>query len=80
MRQEMPVSRLLTDLEALVRHHEKQEAYQAEQEVFHREQRAVHVAELQTARERLAAYRVAAPHADSGGVSGGAPGEPLVFS
>ncbi len=60
MRQEMSVSRLLTDLEGLVRHHEKQEAHHAEQEVFHRDQRAVHVAELQTARERLTAYRSAA--------------------
>ncbi len=60
MRQEMSVSRLLTDLEGLVKHHESQEAHHAEQEVFHRDQRAVHAAELQTARERLAAYRSAA--------------------
>ncbi len=59
MRQEMSVSRLLTELEERVKHHEHQEAHHAEQEVFHREQRALHAADLQTARERLASYREA---------------------
>src|SRR5262245_40562724 len=49
MRQEKSASRLLTDLEALVKHHESQEAHHAEREAFHREQRAHHAAELQTA-------------------------------
>ncbi|HEX3527153.1 MAG TPA: hypothetical protein VH988_08810 [Thermoanaerobaculia bacterium] len=60
MRQEMSVAKLLTELEALVAHHEKQEAHHGEREVYHHEQRAVHAAELQTARERLEAYRAAA--------------------
>ncbi len=60
MRPEMSVSRLLDELEAVVKHHEKQEAHHAEREVFHREQRAAHAAQLETARERLAAYRSAA--------------------
>ena len=60
MRQEMSVSRFQAELEKVVKHHEKQEAYHAEQEAFHHEQRAVHAAELQTARDRLAAYRAAA--------------------
>src|SRR5262245_5863014 len=60
MRQEKSASRLLTDLEALVKHHESQEAHHAEREAFHREKRAHHAAELQTAREGLAAYRSAA--------------------
>lgn len=42
MRPEMSVSQLLEELEAVVRHHEKQEAHHADQEVFQREQRAVH--------------------------------------
>ncbi|HYU31801.1 MAG TPA: hypothetical protein VEW48_06535 [Thermoanaerobaculia bacterium] len=60
MRQEMSVSKLLTELEACVKHHESQEAHHAEREVHHREQRATHAAELATARERLEAYRTAA--------------------
>ena len=64
MRQEMSVSRLLTELEARVKHHESQEAHHAEKENFHREQKALHAAELQTARERLVAYRAAAEAAE----------------
>ena len=60
MRQEMSVSELLTEVEARVKHHESREAHHAEQEIFHREQKELHAAELQTARERLAAYRAAA--------------------
>lgn len=60
MRQEMSVSRLLAELEARVAHHESQEAHHAEQEAFHREKRATHAAELQSVRERLAAFRAAA--------------------
>jgi hypothetical protein len=60
MRQEMSVSRLLAELEARVEHHESQEAHHAERETFHREQRALHATDLQTARERLEAYRAAA--------------------
>lgn len=60
MRQEMSVSRLLAELEARVAHHERQEAHHAEQEVLHREERVRHAAELQSARERLAAFRAAA--------------------
>jgi DNA-binding TFAR19-related protein (PDSD5 family) len=56
----MSVARLLTELETLVGHHERQEAHHAAQEDYHREQRAVHAAGLQAARERLAAYRAAA--------------------
>jgi cell pole-organizing protein PopZ len=59
MAREMSVSGLMAELEARVTHHERQEAYHAEQEAFHREQRAAHAADLQIARERLEAYRVA---------------------
>jgi hypothetical protein len=60
MRQDMSVSWLLAELEARAEHHEKQEAHHAEREVFHREERARHAAELQSAREKLVAFRSAA--------------------
>lgn len=60
MRKDMSVSWLLAELEARAEHHEKQEAHHAEQEVFHREERVRHAAELQSTRERLAAFRTAA--------------------
>ena len=59
MRQDMSILKLLSRLEEMVKHHESREAHHAEREAHHREQRAAHAAELQTARERLAACRAA---------------------
>lgn len=56
---EMSVSRLLTELQELVSHHERKAKHHAEQEVYHREQHAEHTAALEAARERLEAYRTA---------------------
>ena len=60
MSRELSVARILTELQARIKHHRGQEAFHAKQEAFHQEQRAHHAAELQTAQERFDAFLAAA--------------------
>ena len=60
MSREISVARMLTELQKRIADHERLETFHAQQEVHHREQRALHAAELHTARERFAAFQAAA--------------------
>lgn len=60
MSREISVARMMTELQKRIADHERLEAFHAQQEVHHREQRAHHAAELQTTRERFAAFQAAA--------------------
>lgn len=56
----LSVPQVLADLEAQLTRLEGQEAFHAQQEIFHREQRAQNAAELAKIRERYAAFKAAA--------------------
>lgn len=60
MSSDLSIAQVLTDLEAQVRQLEDQEALHAQQEVFHREQRALRAGELALIRERYEAFKSAA--------------------
>jgi len=60
MSSNLSIAAMLAELEGHVAHHRQQEEEHARQEVFHRERRAIHAGELQTAEERLATFRAAA--------------------
>lgn len=64
MRREDSVQRMLTDLEVRIASCQRQEAFHAQKESHHREQRALYAAELQAARERHAALKAAADAVD----------------
>jgi len=60
MSSDLSITQVLTDLAAQVKQLESQEAFHAQQEVFHREQRALRAGELETIRERYEAFKAAA--------------------
>jgi len=60
MSQELSVARILTELKEQIEHSRSREAFHAEQEVFHRQQRESHAADLQMALERYAMFEAAA--------------------
>jgi len=60
MSSHLSIAAMLAELEGHVADHRRQEEEHARQEVFHRERRAFHAGELETAEERLAAFRAAA--------------------
>jgi hypothetical protein len=64
MRREDSVQRMLADLEVRITSYQRQEAFHAQKESHHREQRALYAAELQAARERHAALKAAADAVD----------------
>ena len=59
MGSKLSIDQMLEQLETKVAHHRERQAFHAQQEVFHREQTALHAADLETAIERLEAFRVA---------------------
>jgi hypothetical protein len=60
MSSDLSIAQVLTDLEAQVKQLKGQEAFHAQQEVFHREQRALRAGELESIRQRYEAFQVAA--------------------
>ena len=60
MSRELSVARILTELKEQIEHYRSREAFHAEQEVFHRQQRELNAADLQVALERFAAFEAAA--------------------
>jgi hypothetical protein len=60
MSQELSVARILTELKEQIEHSRRREAFHAEQEVFHRQQRERHAGDLQIALERFATFEAAA--------------------
>ena len=60
MSSDLSIAQVLVDLEAQIRQLEGQEAFHAQQEVFHREQRARQAGELAMIRERYETFKTAA--------------------
>jgi hypothetical protein len=60
MSRELSVARILTELTDQIEHYRSREAFHAEQEIFHRQQKELHAADLQVALERFAAFEAAA--------------------
>ena len=60
MSRELSVTRILTELKEQIEHFRSREAFHAEQEVFHRQQRERHATDLQVALERFATFEAAA--------------------
>jgi hypothetical protein len=60
MSSDLSIAQVLTDLEAQVKQLEGQEAFHAQQEIFHREQRALRAGELESIRQRYEAFQAAA--------------------
>jgi hypothetical protein len=60
MSSDLSIAQVLTDLEAQIGQLEGQETFHAQQEVFHREQRAQQAGELARIRERYEAFKTAA--------------------
>jgi hypothetical protein len=60
MSRELSVASILTELKEQIEHFRSREAFHAEQEVFHRQQRERHAADLQVALERFATFEAAA--------------------
>ena len=60
MSSHLSIAEVLAVLEAQIGKLERQEAFHAQQETFHREQRLRNASELETLRERYAAFKTAA--------------------
>ena len=60
MASDLSITQILVDLEAQIRQLESQEAFHAQQEELHREQRALRAADLLKIRERYETFRAAA--------------------
>ena len=60
MSRELSVARILVELKDQIEHHRSREAFHAEQEGLHRQQRESHAADLQVALERFATFEAAA--------------------
>lgn len=60
MSRELSVARILTELKDQIEHCRNREAFHAEQEVLHRQQRELFAADLEVALERFAAFEAAA--------------------
>ena len=60
MSQELSVARILTELKEQIEHYRSREAFHAEQEVFHRQQKELNAADLQIALDRFATFEAAA--------------------
>lgn len=60
MSRELSVARILTELKEQIEHYRSREAFHAEQEVFHRQQRELNAADLEVALERFATFEAAA--------------------
>jgi hypothetical protein len=56
----MSVTRILAELKTQIEHHRSREAFHAEKEVFHRQERERHAVDLQLALERSATFEAAA--------------------
>lgn len=63
MRSKLSIAEVLVDLEAQIAELEKQDAFHAEREDFHRRQRAEYAGRLETIRTRCEAFRAAAAEA-----------------
>lgn len=61
---DLSVAQILADLETQIARGESQEAFHAQQEILHREQRAQSAAELLKLRERYEAFKAAAAAAE----------------
>jgi hypothetical protein len=60
MSRELSVARILTELKEQIEHCRNREAYHAEQEVIHRQQKERNAADLQVALDRFTAFEAAA--------------------
>jgi hypothetical protein len=60
MSRDLSVARILTELKDQIEHYRGREAFHAEQEVFHRQQKELNAADLQVALDRFAAFETAA--------------------
>jgi len=60
MSRELSVARILTELKEQIEHYRSQEAFHAEKEVFHGQQKERHAADLRVALERFATFESAA--------------------
>ena len=60
MSRELSVARILTELKDQIEHCRSREAFHAEKEIFHRQQKELNAADLLVALERFAAFETAA--------------------
>ncbi|HZF10111.1 MAG TPA: hypothetical protein VFE33_15085 [Thermoanaerobaculia bacterium] len=60
---QLSIDQMLAELERQVAYHQERGEHHGQQEALHRERRVFHAAELQTAAERLEAFRAAAASA-----------------
>lgn len=60
----MSVDQIVAQLETKIAHHKERQAFHAGHEAFHREQAALHGGELESAVERLQAFRAASAAAE----------------